>query len=312
MKTPPFLSRRAIGWLCLWLVCAVAFGAQRAAAQVQIEISLARRTYMLYEPLVATVTLTNQAGRDLVFEDTGSKQWFNVDIATLDGQVIQPYNPDYTLKPLTVPAGQTVVRKIDLNPLFPVREMGTHRMRANVYLADSDKFFASRFVTFDIAEGQLMWRQDVGVPGSTDTRQVSLMTFQRPDRLMLYLRIADGGNGSTMYTTQALGRVLAATAQPQVMLDRMNTVHVLQEAMPSAFLYTQVSIDGERLNQQAYDKVGQSRPKLEKLADGDVQLHGGRLQAPQTATAATAPVREPKLSDRPTDLPGTKKRNAQP
>ena len=312
MNTSFLSPRRAAHWLCLWLVCAAGFGAERVAAQVQIELSLARRTYMLYEPLIATVTLTNQAGRDLTFEDTGSKQWFNVDITTLDGQILQPYDPDYKLHPLTLPAGQTLRRKIDLNPLFPVREQGTHRMRANVYLADSDKFFASNYVTFDIAEGQLMWRQDVGVPGSTDTRQVSLLTFQRPDRLMLYARIADGGTGNNMYTTQALGRILAASALPQAMLDRQNTLHVLQEALPSAFLYTQISVDGERLNQQAYDKVGSNRPRLEKLPDGDVELRGGRLQAPQAASSvATAPVREPRLSDRPASLPGTKKRDAQ-
>ncbi len=311
MKTFPLLSRRAAGWLCLWLVGLTGFGAPRAAAQIVVDISLARRTYMLYEPLVATVTITNQAGRDVTFEDAPGKQWFNVEITTLDGQVIQPYDPEYKLHPLTVPAGQTLKRKIDLNPLFPVREMGTHRMRANVYLADADKFFASSYATFDIAEGQLVWRQDVGVPGSNDVRQVSLLTFQRPDKLMLYARVADAGTSTNMYTTQALGRILAASAIPQVMLDRQNTLHVLQEAMPSAYLYTQISVDGERLNQQAYDKVGTNRPRLEKLADGNVGLRGGKVEAAKNQGVATAPVREPKLSDRPTGLPGNKKRDTE-
>ena len=253
-------SRRAAVWLCLWLVCLTLVGAQRAAAQLQIELTLPRRTFMLYEPLVATITLTNQAGRDVTLEDMGGKQWFNVEITTLDGQVIQPYDPNYKLNPLTIPAGQTLKRKIDLNPLFPVREIGTHRMRANVYLADSDRFFASSYVTFDIAEGQLMWRQDVGVPGSTDVREMSLLTFQRPDRLMLYARVRDGAGGTNMYSTQPLGRVLSSGVVPQVMLDRQNTLHILQEALPSAYLYTQVSVDGERLNQQAYNKVGTNRP----------------------------------------------------
>ena len=310
----PVRSRRsfsALRWVCLLLVGVAGFGAHRAAAQIQVEISLARRTYMLYEPLVATITLTNQAGRDVTFEDLPGKQWFNVEITTLGGQVIQPYDPNYKLNPLTVPAGQTVKRKIDLNPLFPVRELGTHRMRANVYLADADRFFASSFVTFDIAEGQLMWRQDVGVPGSNDVRQMSLLTFQRPDRLMLYARVRDGENGTNMYTTQALGRILASGGVPQVLLDRENTLHVLQEAMPSAYLYTQISIDGTRLNQQAYNKVGTNRPKLEKSAAGEVGVHGGQIQVAQERGVASAPVREPKLSDRPAELPGAKKPTGQ-
>ncbi len=305
-------SRRVAGWLCLWLVCAAAVsGVHRAAAQLQIEISLPRRTFMLYEPLVATITLTNQAGRDVTLEDVGGKQWFNVEVTTFDGQVIQPYDPNYQLHPLTVPAGQTLKRKIDLNPLFPVRELGTHRLRANVYLADADRFFASSYATFDIAEGQLMWRQDVGVPGSTDVREISLLTFQRPDRLMLYARVRDGESGTNMYSTQALGRILSSSVLPQVLLDRQNTLHVLQEALPSAFLYTQVNVDGERVNQQAYNKVGTNRPKLEKSVDGNVGIRGGQLQLAQAPGAATAPVREPKLSDRPASLPGTKKPVAQ-
>ena len=313
-RQSPVRPRRplpALRWVCLSLACAAAFGAHRAAAQVQMEISLSRRTYMLYEPLVATVTLTNQAGRDVTFEDLPGKQWFNVEVTTLDGQVIQPYDPSYKLNPLTVPAGQTLKRKIDLNPLFPIREQGTHRMRANVYLADADRFFASGYATFDIAEGQLMWRQDVGVPGSNDVRQVSLLTFQRPDRLMLYARVRDGESGTNVYTTQALGRILSSGGLPQVLLDRENTLHVLQEAMPSAYLYTQISVDGERLNQQAYNKVGTNRPKLEKSPSGEVDVRGGQVQVAQERGAATAPVREPKLSDRPAELPGTKKPTGQ-
>ena len=184
------------GWLILLLTCAAVFGAHRATAQIQIELSLSRRTYMLYEPLVATITLTNQAGRDVTFEDTPGKQWFNVEVTTLDGQVLQPYDRSYKLHALTIPAGQTLKRKIDLNPLFPIRELGTHRLRANVYLPDADRFFSSSYATFDIAEGQLIWRQDVGVPGSNSSvRQVSLLTFQRPDRLMLYARVRDGEGG---------------------------------------------------------------------------------------------------------------------
>lgn len=302
-RRPQFVSR----WFILWFACAVLFGALQASAQVQIELSLSRRTYMLYEPLVATITLTNQAGRDVTFEDTPGKQWFNVEVTTLDGQVIQPYNRDYKLHSLTVPAGQTLKRKIDLNPLFPIREQGSHRLRANVYLSDAERFFASSYVTFDIAEGQLIWRQDVGVPGSAAAvRQVSLLTFQRPDRLMLYARVRDGEGGNSVYTTQPLGRVLSSGAQPQALLDQQNTLHILQEAMPSAFLYTQISVDGERLNQQAYNKVGTNKPKLSKSPNGDVEIHGGQLQIAQATGAASVPVIEPKLSDRPRSLPGTR------
>ena len=291
----------------MWLACLAAFfGACDASAQIQIQLSLPRRTFVIYEPLIATVTLTNQAGRDVTFEDVPGKQWFNVEITTLDGQVLQPYDRNYHLPSLKIPAGQTLTRKIDLNPLFPIREFGTYRMRANVYLAENDRFYASSYATFDIADAQLIWREDVGVPGGDGVRQMSLLTFQRLDRLMLYVRVRDQ-EGPTVYTTQPLGRLVSTGRGPEAMLDRQNTLHILQEAAPSAYLYTEISVEGEWLTQRAYQKAGTRRPSLIKLASGDVEVQGGQVQAAPTPGVAAATAREPKLSDRPSTLPGTRK-----
>ena len=295
-------SLRRFLWLCVFVLGL----AGHAAAQIEIDLTLTRRTYLLYEPLVATITLTNLAGRDVTFSDERGKQWFNVEVTTQDGQVIQPYDRDYRLHPLTVPAGQTVKRKIDLNPLFPIRGMGSHHLRANIYLADADRFFASRYVTFDIAEGQLIWRQDIGVPGNTfDTREVSLMTFQRPDRLELYARVRETESG-TVFASTPLGRLIMNGMLPQALFDRRNTLHVLQEAAPSAYLYTELTTEGEEvsMSQQAYLKRGTNRPTLSRTANGDVEVRGGQLQPKELPNVATAPLREPKLSDRPAVLPG--------
>ncbi len=289
-------------WLCVFLL---GF-AGHAAAQIEVELTLARRTYMIYEPLVATITVTNFAGRDVTFTDEPGKQWFNVEVTTMDGQVIQPYDPNYKLHPLSVPAGQAVKRRIDLNPLFPIREAGTHRLRANVYLADADKFFASRYTTFDIAEGQLIWRQDIGVPGNTlDTREVSLLTFQRPDRLELYARVREAESGN-VYASTPLGRMVANGANPQALFDRRNTLHVLHEAAPGAYLHSELTTESEEVSvtQQAYVKRGTVRPTLSRTPNGDVEVRGGQFQAKESPNVATAPVREPKLSDRPATLPG--------
>ena len=184
--------------------------------------------------------------------------------------------------------------------------MGTHRLRANIYLADADRFFASRYAFFDIAEGQLIWRQDIGVPGNTtDVREVSLLTFQRPDRIELYARVREAESGSVFASTP-LGRLVANGTNPQAMFDRRNTLHVLHEAAPSAYLYSELTTEGEevQVSQQAYVKRGVNRPALTRTANGDVEVRGGLPQAKEAPSVATAPVREPKLSDRPAVLPG--------
>ena len=180
--------------------------------------------------------------------------------------------------------------------------MGSHRVRANVYLAAADRFFDSPATAFDLTDGKLYWRQTVGVPGSTgDMRQVSLLTNRLPDKLLLYVRIRDDV-GSTVYTTQSLGRMILGGRDPEEMLDRENNLHVLQEAQPGGFLYTEVGLDGTRLVQKAYVKVGPSHPFLAKTPSGDVIVRGGQVQvAPAAPTGGIAgPVAQPKLSDRPT------------
>ncbi len=292
----------AVSWAALVaIVLGVWLGASTAQAQIELSIQVPRRSYILYEPIVATVTITNNAGRDLVFEDSGSKQWFNVEVTTLDGGLLSPYDPDYKLHPMHVAAGQTLQRSIDLTPLFPIREPGTHRLRANVYLADLDRFYYSNYASFDLTDGKLLWEKTVGVPGSGDLRQVSLLTHELPDRLLLYARIRDL-NGNTVYTTQSLGRLLLSGHEPEEMLDSHNNLHILHEAKPGAFVYTCIGLDGERLDQKAYTKAGRFQPILAKLPNGDVEVRGGQVQvAVAKAVGGNAP--QPKLSDRPASMP---------
>ena len=278
-------------------------GVRHAAAQVNVDVQLTRHTYILYEPVIATVSITNLAGRDLVFEDTPGKQWFNVEITTLDGGLLPPTDPDYKLQPLTVPTGQTVRRKINLTPLFPIREAGQHRVRANVYLADTGKFYDSHTTSFELTDGKLYWRQSVGVPGSRDVRQLSLLTNQLPDQLLLYVRIRDEV-GNTIYTTQSLGRMIVGGTDPQEMLDRENNLHVLQEAQPGGFLYTEVGLDGSRLTQKAYVKSGPGHPFLQKSQAGDVVVRNAQIQVVAAKTVDGGVSAPPaKLSDRPSGMP---------
>ena len=279
-------------------------GAATADAQIEIELTLARHSYILYEPILANVTITNNTGHDLTLQDNGGKQWFNMDVTRLDGTSLQPFDTDYKLRPLTILSGQALRRQINLTPLFPIRQAGTHRLRANIYYDEADKFFYSNYATFDLTDGKLLWRQNVGSPTDVgSTRQVSLLTHTLLDRMLLYVRVRDE-NGDNVYTTQSIGRVITSGRAPEEVFDRDNVLHVLHEASPGTYFYTQINMDGERLNQEAYVRVGSSRPTLVKTAAGRVEVHGGQFQPPPAA-GAPGPTREPKLSDRPKGLPSS-------
>lgn len=233
--------------------------------------------------------------------DTPGKPWLNMEVSNLDGGMISPYDPDFQLRSITVPAGKTVKRQIDLTPLFPIRDIGEHRVRADLYFAESDHYFYSNYVTFDLTSGKTIWRQTVGVPGDNgDLREVSLLTHKLTDRLLLYVRVR-AANGDMIYVTLPLGRLVITGREPEEMLDRNNSLHVLQEAVPGAYLYTVVNVDGERLTQKAYNRVGASRPTLVKNESGIVDVRGGQIQVASAAPVDSGgtPARQPRLSDRP-------------
>ena len=131
---------------------------------------------------------------------------------------------------------------------------------------------------------------------------MSLLTHTLLDKMLLYVRVRDE-NGNTVYTTQSLGRVITSGAAPEEMFDRDNVLHVLHEALPGTYFYTEINLDGERLTQQAYARMGRTRPTLFKTAAGRVEVHGGQLQAPPDPSGV--PTRAPKLSDRPAGLPAS-------
>lgn len=294
----------AARWWLIAAVCAAWIGGRHEAhAQLRVDLAFNRHAYILYEPIIATVEVTNFAGRDLVLDDSSGKPWLNLEVTNLDGSIIAPYDPDFKLRSITVPAGKTVKSQVDLTPLFPIRDLGEHRVRADVYFAEADRYAYSNYVTFDLTSGKTIWRQMVGVPGDKgDLREISLLTHQTTDRLLLYVRVRSA-EGDTIYVTRQIGRLVVTGREPEELLDRNNSLHVLQEAVPGAYLYTVINVDGERLTQQAYNRVGASRPTLVRSESGIVEVRGGQVQvAPALVVdgpGGAAPVRQPRLSDRP-------------
>ena len=132
---------------------------------------------------------------------------------------------------------------------------------------------------------------------------MSLLTHTLLDKMLLYVRVRDE-NGGTVYTTQSLGRVITSGRAPEEVLDRGNVLHVLHESFPGAYLYTEINMDGERLTQKSYMRVGPSRPTLVRTAGGGVEVRGGQLQSPPVAGPG-GPTRAPRLSDRPVGLPAS-------
>ncbi len=276
-----------------------------ARAQVQVDISLKRSLYILFEPILVTVTVTNLTGGELSLADSGSNKWFGLQVETADGRPIPPGGGEYVNPPVELGPQQKITRTVNITPIFPLGEFGSFRLKATVFSHQTNRFFNSPSLNFEITEGRVMWQKTVGVPdgspGAGTLRTISLLSHRLPMSTYLYLRIQDPQAG-TVFCTHQLGRFLTF-GKPNVLLDEKNRVHILQNVAPKAFVYSAVGLNGEVLDRKSYNEFS-SRPALRRGSDGSVVVVGGQAFDPN------APPPEqtlPSIADRPVDIPGLRK-----
>ncbi|MGZ5002146.1 MAG: hypothetical protein ACXWBM_03030 [Chthoniobacterales bacterium] len=281
--------------LCAFLF----FAAGSAFGQIQLDLKFKRVQYVAYEPVIATVEITNRAGRDIELRDEDEQRWFGFEVKAGEDRFLPVTNREPE-PPLKIEAGKTVTRKINLTPQFPVSELGPYHVRANVFFADLHKFFYSQGKVFHVVDARPIWSRTVGVPeGMQDaggTRTYSLLSNRFPDHTSLYVRVEDKTSG-IVYSTFSLGRAIAFD-DPQAELDQLNRLHVLHCAAPRSWSYSQVGPNGELLAHSNFLET-KSRPRLRRDPNGAVVVRGGMLDAPVQSSQNSAP----KLSARPPSPP---------
>jgi hypothetical protein len=269
-----------------------------AYGQLAVNLNIKRRMHMLYEPVLATVTITNNSGREILLDDSAAGQWFSFAIVGSGGRNIPPRNPDYSVEPLPLRAGETMKRTVNLTELYALAEYGTHKVRANIYFPDMAKYFSSNPELLEFAEGTSVWKQTVGVPnGDVDAaRTFSLLTLDHDNGRYLYARIV--GNDDVVYGCYNLGKLVEGN-KPEAQFDASNNLWVLQLMGQRTYLLTQLGVGGELLAQSTYT-TPKSKPYLRKLANGKLQIVGAVRENRVAEQQPAGPA--PKLSDRPPGL----------
>jgi hypothetical protein len=274
-----------------------------AHGQLSVDLGIKRRIFMVHEPVIATIVLTNNSGRELTLADTAELQWFGFQITGTNDSIVSPRNPDYHLDPISLRPGETVKRSVNLNQLYSLGEFGLFRIRAAIYSDDFKKIFTSRPVSIELTEGRHISSQTVGVPSNQENggkmHTFSLLKHQQGENTMLYVRVEDRDEGM-IYGTYALGRLLEGVP-PQAQFDAGNNFYVLQLIGQRAYVLSKIGVNGDFLGQTNYS-APKSRPTLRRLADGTLQIIGGKKE--DAVAQNTAPTEPPaKLSDRPAGLP---------
>jgi hypothetical protein len=277
----------------------VLLSAAAARGQIQVDLKFKRLQYIAYEPVMATVAITNLAGRDIELRDSDGQPWLGFEVTGNDGQSIPPLDTENAQPPLKIESGQRVTRQIDLASLYPAHDFGAYHVRTHVYFADLGKFFYSRAGVFEVTDARPIWEQTVGTPNGGgapgEVRTYSLLTNRFPDHTSLYVRVQDKDTG-IVYATYSLGRTISFE-QPQAEIDRTNQLHVLHCAAPRAWSYSRIGLNGELLAHSSFMEA-KNRPRLVHSGDGEVAVRGGIVEAPVDKSRSTAP----KLSGRPPGL----------
>jgi hypothetical protein len=276
---------------------AFVFVAATAHAQIQVDLSFKRLQYIAHEPILATIKIANNSGRDIDLRDDNGQHWFGFEINAGEGRLLAPLKMSASEPALHVEAGKTVVRKINLAALYPVHDFGAYHVRANVYFTDLNKFFYSGTKVVQVTDARPIWQKTVGVPeglpGAGETRIYSLLSNRFVDHTSLYVRVENRDTGA-VFTTYSLGRVIAS-GDPQAEIDRANQLHVLHCAAPRSWAYSHVGLNGELLAHSTFLET-KTRPHLRHTPDGSIAVNGGKLDVP---IAASKQSPAPKLSDRP-------------
>ena len=273
------------------------FAAVTAHAQIQVELSFKRLQYIAHEPILATVKIANNSGRDIDLHDDSGQHWFGFEVNAGEQRLLAPLKTDVAEPALHIEAGKTVTRKVNLTPLYPVHDFGAYHVRANVYFPDLNKFFYSTTKVFQVTDARTIWQKTVGVPdgtpGAGEVRTYSLLSNRFPDHTSLYVRVENRDTGA-VYTTYSLGRIISSV-DPQAEIDRANQLHVLHCVAPRSWAYSHVGLNGELFAHSTFLET-KTRPRLRHTPDGSIAVNGGMLDVP-VADSKRSPA--PKLSDRP-------------
>lgn len=295
---------RRFPWLLALCLGGVVSGllAESASAQVRVDISFKRKLFVMYEPLIAVVTVHNISGRPLLLDNTGEHRWLTFNIETADGRIIPPNDPNYAFPPAAIEPGEKLPAAFNLTPLFPMQEFGLYRVRASVWVEEFGRHFSSPPLAVEITEGRPIWQEVVGVPGGEgrpELRTVTLLSHKLSRSTRLYARIEDR-EGGRIFATHQLGPYLTF-GRPDVLLDASNEIHILQNSAPKQFLYTHLSLDGKVVDRQFFLEAG-SRPALTKRSDGAVMVSGGRPYMPGEEEQQA--LEADRIGDRPVPMPG--------
>lgn len=267
-----------------------------AQGQFATNLSLPKTNFLSHEPLMATVTLSNRSGGDIVMTGSALANWLTFEVTDVNGRSL----PSIGLaqqKPFIFKAGTTIAEKVRVSDHYGVTELGAYGITANVYHPPTKQFYTSNRLRFNVMDAKPFWEQPIGIPaGFPDAgriRRYSLVLFRDVERSNMYFRFTDDKSAQTLATYE-IGPC-SVSVDPTATLDSDNKLHTLFMAMPKLYCYVIIAPDGKLKKREYYKMTETSRPAMVASGDGSVSIQGGLFfdpSAPEPAKKKSRPVSE--------------------
>lgn len=245
---------------------------------------------------MAVVTITNHAGRELVFRSDGRFQWLDFVVKTGNGTPVNAKGRAI-FGPMKISAGQTMAREVDLSQHFQLNEPGNFSVSAVIHPpGETSEGASTNRAFFNQSPGRLYWSQKVGISGrSNHTREFRVLNFSGDSKTQLYAQIVDGMTGQFVRTF-LLGDSLMLR-KPLVTVDRQQRMHVMFLATPTMWVHCVINTDGKLVERQIHQRGPVGDPQLLTMGDGTVRVANSIPYDPKAAAEQRAKIR--KASDRP-------------
>ena len=286
---------RILSLLIFCLLCS------QAHAQYVTNLTLVKNQFLMGEPVVAIVSITNRSGADVIVGGHGARDWLQFEITESSGRRLAPVSIG-SETPITLKAGGTTKHTVEISGGYSTSDLGTFSMIANVLHPLSGQYYTSnkaRMTTTDSKPN--LFDQPFGVPegyaNAGRARRFQVILFRELDDLQLYCRLTDDRSGAYI-ATFLLGPAMMAM-QPQISIDTTNKLHVFFLAMPHVFCHVIVTPDGKIQKRSYYRDPEGNAPSL-VMTNGGAKVVGGEFFDP----AAPPPKRKSmhKASERPKEL----------
>ena len=280
----------------LKLTAAALLCAGSAQAQLATSLKITKKQHLAGEPVIAIVTITNHAGRELVFQSDGRVQWLDFIVKTGTGHPVNPRGRKL-FGPMKIGAGQTLAKEVDLSEHYQLNQPGNFSVTAVIHPPGaSTEGSSTNRVFFNQSPGRIYWSQKVGVSGGAgNTREFRVLNFAGDTKSQVYAQIVDSGTGQFVRTF-LLGDALMLR-KPLATVDRQQHMHVMFLTTPTMWVHYVIDTDGRVVSRQIHQRGAQGDPQLLTFGDGTVQVANSIPYDPKAAAEQRAKIR--KASDRP-------------